>query len=330
MLLAGDVGGTKTSLGLFDESRPGTPRVAHGRIASREAGSLEAAVDEFLGAHGRPRIDAACFGVAGVVIEGRVATTNLPWQLDERELARAIPTRRVRLLNDLEAAGYGVLLLGPDELAELQPGRPREGHRVLIAAGTGLGQALLIWLQGRHHVVASEGGHGDFAPRDEREGRLLAHLRRLHDHVSYEDVLSGPGLVAVYRFLRQDGPNPPPEPAWLTADLAQEDAAKAISDAALGDRDPVCAAALDLFVSVYGAEAGNLALKAVAVGGVIVGGGIAPKILSALSDGAFIRAFRDKGRMAKLMADIPVHVALDPETALLGAASVAKRLVTEG
>jgi glucokinase len=328
MLLAGDVGGTKTSLGLFDESRPGTPRVAHARVASREAGSLEAAIDEFLGAHGRPRIDAACFGVAGPVVEGRVATTNLPWQLDERELARAIPTRRVRLLNDLEAAGYGVLLLGPDELAELQPGQPREGHRVLIAAGTGLGQALLIWQQGHHHVVASEGGHGDFAPRDQREDRLLAHLRRERGRVSYEDVLSGPGLVATYRFLRREGPVP--EPAWLTAELAEEDTAHVISEVARGGRDPVCAAALDVFVSVYGAEAGNLALKAVAVGGVIVGGGIAPKILSALADGAFIRAFRDKGRMAKLMADIPVRVALNPETALLGAASVAKRLLAEG
>lgn len=329
MLLAGDVGGTKTSLGLFDESRSGAPRVAHARVASREAGSLEAAVDEFLGAHGRPRIDAACFGVAGVVVDGRSATTNLPWQLDERDLARAIPTRRVRLLNDLEAAGYGVLLLGPDELAELQPGRPREGNRVLIAAGTGLGQALLIWQQGHHHVVASEGGHVDFGPRDETQVRLLAHLRREHGRVSYEDVLSGPGLVAIYRFLRQDGPTPTPEPAWLTAELAGEDQAKVISEAGLDGRDPVCAAALALFVSVYGAEAGNLALKAVAVGGVIVGGGIAPKILSALSDGAFIRAFRDKGRMAKLMEDIPVRVALNPETALLGAASVARRLLAE-
>lgn len=326
MLLAGDVGGTKTSLGLFDESRSGTPRVAHARVASREAGSLEAAVDEFLGAHGRPRIDAACFGVAGVVVDGRVSTTNLPWQLDERELARAIPTRRVRLLNDLEAAGYGVLLLEPEELAELQPGRSREGNKVLIAAGTGLGQALLIWHQGHHHVVASEGGHVDFAPRDDLQTRLLTHLRREHGRVSYEHVLSGPGLVAVYRFLRQDGPT---EPAWLTQALSGEDEAQVISEAALERRDPVCAAALDLFVSVYGAEAGNLALKAVAVGGVIVAGGIAPKILSALSAGAFIRAFRDKGRMAKLMADVPVHVALNPETPLLGAASVARRLLAE-
>jgi glucokinase len=327
MLLAGDVGGTKTSLGLFDESRPGTPRVAQARVASREAGSLEAAVDEFLGAHGRPRIDAACFGVAGVVVDGRVAATNLPWQLDERDLVRAIPTRRVRLLNDLEAAGYGVLLLRPAELAELQPGQPREGNKVLIAAGTGLGQALLIWQQGHHHVVASEGGHGDFAPGDELQARLLAHLRREHGHVSYEHVLSGPGLVAVYRFLRHDGPA---EPAWLTAELSEDDQAKVISEAALERRDPVCAAALDLFVSVYGAEAGNLALKAVAVGGVIVGGGIAPKILSALSEGAFIRAFRDKGRMAKLMADIPVRVALNVETSVLGAASVARGLLAEG
>ena len=181
-------------------------------------------------------------------------------------------------------------MLEPDELAELQPGRPREGNKVLISAGTGLGQALLVWQQGHHHVVASEGGHADFAPRDDLQVRLLAHLGREHGRVSFEHVLSGPGLVAVYRFLRQDAPA---EPAWLTEALSGEDEAKVISDAALEGRDPVCAAALDLFVSVYGAEAGNLALKAVAVGGVVVGGGIAPKILSALADGAFIRAFRD-------------------------------------
>ena len=339
MLLAGDVGGTKTALGLFDESRPGAPPVARARVASRDAGSLEDAIGEFLGAHGRPAIAAACFGVAGVVVDGRVAATNLPWRIDERELARAIPSPRVRLLNDLEAAGYGVLGLGPDELAELQPGRPRDGHKVLIAAGTGLGEAIIVWHQGQHHVVASEGGHVDFAPRTDVEARMLAHLRGAHEHVSYERVLSGPGLVAIYRFLRQDaasfpreaGPGgaagPPPEPAWLAERLAGDDPAAVISEAAMAGRDPVCAAALDLFVSIYGAEAGNLALKAVAMGGVIVGGGIAPKIRPRLTDGAFIRAFRDKGRMARLMADMPVHIALNTAAPLLGAAATARRLL---
>lgn len=335
MLLAGDVGGTKTALGLFDESRPGVPSVAQGRAASRDHPSLESVVREFLDAHGRPRIDAACFGVAGVVVDGRVATTNLPWHADERKLAGEIPARRVRLLNDLEAAGYGVLGLRPDELGEIQAGRPRDGNKALIAAGTGLGEALLIWHQGHHRVVASEGGHAAFGPRSELEDRLLEHLRREHGHVSYERVLSGPGLVAIYRFLRHAGVDgtgrarSAPEPGWLTERLAAEDPAAVVSEVGLAGSDPACAAALELFASIYGAEAGNLALKVVAVGGVLVGGGIAPKIREALVAGGFVRAFRDKGPMAGLMADIPVHIALNPDTPLLGAAAVARRLLDD-
>jgi len=332
MLLAGDVGGTKIALGLFDESQPSAPAVARGREASREHPSLESAVRAFLDAHGRPRIDVACFGVAGVVVDGRAATTNLPWHIDERRLAQEIPARRVRLLNDLEAAGHGVLGLPPGELGELQMGRRREGNKALIAAGTGLGEALLVWHQWRYHVVPSEGGHTAFGPRSDLEDRLLAHVRREHRHVSYERVLSGPGLVAIYRFLRgagldgAHGSGREPEPGWLTERLRGEDPAAVISEAALAAEDRVCAAALELFASIYGAEAGNLALKCVAIGGVLVGGGIAPKILPALRAGGFVEAFRDKGPMAGLMADIPVHVVLNPDAALLGAAGVAFRL----
>lgn len=335
MLLAGDVGGTKTALGLFDESRPGAPAVAQGRVASRDHPSLESVVREFLEAHGRPRIEAACFGVAGVVVDGRAATTNLPWQVEERRLAREIPARRVRLLNDLEAAAYGVLDLPADALGEIQAGRPRDGHKALIAAGTGLGEALLVWHQGHYHVVASEGGHAAFGPRRDVEDRLLVHLRREHGHVSYERLLSGPGLVAIYRFLRtagldgRPGSTAAPEPAWLTARLEAEDPAAVISESALAGEDPVCAAALELFASVYGAEAGNLALKCVAVGGVLIGGGIAPKIVPALLAGGFVAAFQDKGPMARLMAEIPVHVVLNPDAPLMGAAGIAHRLLDD-
>ena len=234
----------------------------------------------------------------------------------------------MRLLNDLEAAGYGVLLLGPDELAELQPGRPREGHRALIAAGTGLGQAFLIWQQGHHHVVASEGGHGDFAPRDEREGRLLAHLRRLHGRASYEHVLSGRGWWrSTGSCARTTGRAAGAGVAHR--ELAEETRRRRLRGGA-GRSDPAARRRSTCSCRSTARRPATSRSRAVAVGGVIVGGGIAPKILSALSDGAFVRAFRDKGRMAKLMAEIPVRVALNPETALLGAASVAKRLLSEG
>ena len=324
MILAGDVGGTKTALALFDDTHPGCPRVAGALLPSRDFASLEAAVGNFLGAEGRPRVDAACFGVAGAVVDGRCVTTNLPWEVDERRLAAAIPSPRARLLNDLEAAGYGVLDLPPEERAVIQAGRARAGHKVLIAAGTGLGEALLIWDGARHHVIASEGGHADFAPRTELQAGLLAFLRKEFGHVSYERVLSGPGLFNIYRFLRDTGLAP--EPAWLSDRLAASDPSAVVSEVGLAYGHPLCATALDVFASIYGAEAGNLALKALAVGGVVVGGGIAPKICSKLLDGTFVAAFRDKGRLMELMAAIPVHLSLNVEAPLLGAARVAREL----
>jgi len=325
VILAGDVGGTKTALALFELRDGALVLEREATLPSREFPTFEDAVARFLDAGTRPAVEAACFGVAGPVVNGRSITTNLPWQLDEATLAATIPARRVRLLNDLEATGYGVLTLPPTALEPLQHGAARRGNMVLIAAGTGLGEALLIWDGQRHLVVASEGGHVDFAPRTDLETELLRFLRKEFGRVSYERVLSGPGLYNVYRFLRDTGGVP--EPAWLHDRIATGDPSAVVSEVGLAGGHPLCVQALDLFAAVYGAEAGNLALKALAVGGVFVGGGIAPKIRAKLADGTFVTAFCDKGRFAELMASIPVSLMLEPRAALLGAAHVARGLV---
>jgi glucokinase len=328
MILAGDVGGTKAALAFFDERGGGLTLICEATLPSHEFPSLEAVVARLLSTGPAERIAAACFGVPGPVVDGRCVTTNLPWEVEEGSLARAIGVSRVKLVNDLEAAGYGMLTLPATEMATLQAGNPRPGHRVLIAAGTGLGEAILVWDGRRHTVMASEGGHADFAPRDEREIELLRFLAREWSHVSYERVLSGPGLHNIYRFLVESGSKS--TPAWLEAKLSAGDPSAVISEVALASGDPVCVEALDLFASIYGAEAGNLALKALAVGGVYVGGGIAPKIRPKLEDGRFVAAFRDKGRFASLMAGIPVALALDPRAPLWGAARIARELAGNG
>jgi glucokinase len=299
--------------------------VREAALPSREFPAFERAVARFLAEGPRIVVDAACFGVAGPVVDGRCVATNLPWVLDEARLASSIPAARVRLLNDLEATGYGVLELPPTSFATLQAGAPRPGNMVLIAAGTGLGEALLIWDGARHHVVGSEGGHADFAPRTDLEVELLRFLGKEFGRVSYERVLSGPGLLGIYRFLRERGGAA--EPAWLRARIEREDPSAVIAEVGLAGGHPLCVQALDLFAGVYGAEAGNLALKALAVGGVFIGGGIGPKIRAKLEDGTFVTAFRDKGRFAVLMASIPVRLSLEPRAALLGAAHVARGLV---
>jgi glucokinase len=271
-------------------------------------------------------VRAAAFGVPGAVVDGRAKATNLPWQMDEVSIAAALGLPRIRLLNDLEAAGYGVLAAPPGSLETLQVGAPPKGgaSMALVAAGTGLGEAIMPWDGQAHRVLPSEGGHADFAPRNELEAALWAFLRAEFGHVSCERVLSGPGLHNVYRFLRRH--RTLAEPSWLTAELKAGDPSAAVSRAALAGADPVCVEAMAVFVGIYGAEAGNLALKALAVGGVFVGGGIAPKILAAFKSGAFLDGFHDKGRMAPLMRGIPVHVVLDPRTPLLGAATRARTL----
>jgi glucokinase len=327
MILAGDIGGTKTVLGLFDDASASLDLIRDATFSSQEAPSLEAILTRFLGATSTP-LRAVCFGVPGVVIDGRCETTNLPWILDEGALAARTGAPRVKLLNDLEAAAYGMLHLPPEELAPLNAGTqpPHRGNIAVIAAGTGLGQAMLIW-DGTHHLpVASEGGHADFAPRTDQELELLRYLRgKFGGHVSYERVLTGPGLHNIYNFLRDSGYAL--EPPWLAEDLSSGDPSAAIAEIGLAGRHPLCVETLDLFSAAYGAEAGNMALRCLAIGGVFVGGGIAPKLLPALRRGRFMEAFTAKGRFADLLRSIPVNVALDPRAPLLGAARYALRLL---
>ncbi|MBI2883010.1 MAG: glucokinase [Candidatus Methylomirabilis oxyfera] len=318
MILAGDIGGTKTVIGLFEEAGNRLHAIREDTFPSRNYSAFEEILNQFLGPGSRPPLRTACFGVAGPVIEGKSKATNLSWELDERRLAEALRVPQVKLLNDLEAAAYGMLHLEPTDLCVLQPGLPRKGNIAVIAAGTGLGEAILCWDGTRYHPMATEGGHTDFGPRSDREVELSRYLQREYGHVSYERVLSGPGLFNIYRFLRDSGIAP--EPEWLRTRIAEEDPGAVISEIGLTGNDPLCTKALDLFVSVYGAEAGNLALKAFAIGGVYIGGGIAPKILPKLQDGTFTRAFVDKGRFADLLRSIEVKVALNPRAALIGAA----------
>jgi glucokinase len=326
IVLAGDVGGTKTALALFEkDARGAVTLVRDGTLPSREFASLEAVIERFLAAGPRPPIAAVCLGVAGPVVDGRSQATNLPWIIDERSLARAIPAPKVKLLNDLEVAAHGVLALPESDIRTVQTGVSRRGNLVLIAAGTGLGEALIIRDGERHIVIASEGGHGDLAARSELEDDLLRYLRKEFGRVSYERVLSGPGLFNVYRFLRDTGwAKESPEVADR---MRAGDPSAVVTEMGLARRDALCDKALDVFIGIYGAEAGNLALKAMAVGGVLVGGGIAPRMIDRIAGGGFIAAFREKGRLAPLMESIPIRVALNPRAPLLGAARVASEMV---
>jgi len=325
MILAGDIGGTKTVVGLFKPDGENLQQVEERVFPSGDYPSMEAILSEFQSAFPDAAPKVVCLGVAGPVIEGHCRTTNLPWELDEAELADQLEVSRVKLLNDLEATAFGTRYLKSDRLVRLdQTGIQRPGNVAVIAAGTGLGEAMLYWDGDRYHPIASEGGHVEFGPRTDREIDLLRYVwRTTEPHASYERLVSGPGLHLIYRFLREAGPA---EPDWLAGELAGEDPSAAITRAAISGRDPVCEEALRMFCALYGAEAGNLALKCVATGGVCVAGGIAPKILPALQDGTFLSAFTDKGRFAPLMREIRVNVVLDPHTALLGAAHFALRL----
>ena len=323
MILAGDIGGTKTRLALFQEAGTALHLVRSTTYDSRSAATLEEIVTRFLEESGKPETSAACFGVAGAVVGGEVRTTNLPWHLSEGGLARELAIPRVGLLNDLEAAAYGVVAIDdPASLLSLQAGDPPRERRALalVAAGTGLGVAVMSWNGERYKVAPSEGGHCDFAPQDTVEDALLVWLRaKFGGHVSYERILSGPGIVNLYGFLREYSGIA--EPAWLTDRIGDGDPAPVISAAALTNEDALCHDTLTRFVSMYGAAAGNFALTALAVGGVYLGGGIAPKILPRIVDGPFLAAFAAKGRFADALRKIPVYVVLATDVALLGAAA---------
>ena len=323
-VLTGDIGGTKTLLGLFRVHGREAVLVRDATYPSRDFVSLEPIIRTFV-EEGSPTIAAACFGVAGVVVDETVTTTNLPWTLDAKTLRHTIPSPAVTIINDLEATAWGIMHLAPAQLVSLQDGLVRRGHKALIAAGTGLGEALIIDAGERDVVIASEGGHVDFAPRTEAESALLDYLRREFGHVSYERVLSGPGLLNIYRFLRDTRGRV--EPDWLADRLQTGDPSAVVSEIGLAGGDSNCVEALDMFASIYGAEAGNLGLKIVALGGVYIAGGIAGKIRDKLTDGRFVAAFRDKGRFAALMDSIPVRLTLDPRAPLLGAAAVTARML---
>ncbi len=327
-LLAGDIGGTKTLLALFERTGGGLRALRESVFPSRDYASLEEILAAFLAGGPRVEIAAGCFAVAGPVIDGRAKATNLPWEMEQSTLARAIGAPRVTLLNDLEGTAYGMLFLRPEEQHVLNAGtRPVLGGNVaVIAAGTGLGEAMLYFDGKQHHPIASEGGHADFAPQTDQEVALLAYLRqRFGGHVSYERILAGPGLHNVYCFLRDTGmAKESPELRDVLA--AAPDPSPVISQRGLARSDGLCTEALDLFCRVYGAEAGNFALRFLAVGGVFLGGGIAPKILPALSRGSFLEAYTWKGRFTPLLQSIPVRVCLNPKAALHGAAHYAARL----
>jgi glucokinase len=271
---------------------------------------------------GPVKLPAACFGVAGPVIENRSRTTNLPWVVDGPLIAKQFDIPRVRLLNDLQANAHGILLLRPDEVEVLNQGIPRQQKQALalIAAGTGLGEAILFWNGVTYQPMPSEGGHADFAPNNDQEIELLRYLRGQYLHVSYERIVSGPGLLSIYEFLRDTKKN---EPTWLAEKIKAGHPAAEISEAGLKGQAEIAKQTLDLFASIYGAEAGNLALKALSLDGVYVAGGIAPKLIQKLRDGTFMKAFTNKGRYKRLLSEIPVKVVLNQYTALLGAASVA-------
>jgi glucokinase len=326
MILAGDIGGTKTVIAHYDEAEGSLRQLRVATFPSRDHASLEDILAAYLKDSPEVSLRAACFGVAGTVRDGKSHTTNLPWELDERGLARAIGAQRVKLLNDLEAAGYGMLHLAPDELRELNPGsRPvSPGHAAVIAAGTGLGEAILFWDGRRYHPMASEGGHVDFAPRTDQEIELLRYLRgKVGGRVSIERVLSGPGFYDLYCFLRDSGHAS--EPRALAEKLRGVDPDPIITQLALAGEDPLCVATLELFSTLYGVEAGNLALKCLPTR-VFIGGGIAPKILPILQNGSFMRGFTDKGRFAGLMQSMEVSVALNPAAPLIGAAYYALKM----
>jgi len=322
MILAGDIGGTNTRLAFFEGTPEHLTPAAIEIFPSREFKGPEEIAQKFLAKHNQA-VSAACFGIAGAVLDGHVETPNLPWVADARQMARTIGLDQVSLINDLEANAHGIFLLQDADLVVLNPGIANaRGNRALISAGTGLGEAgLLAESEGVYRPFASEGGHVDFAPRNDLEIDLLRYLMAHFEHVSYERVLSGPGLYNIYQFLRDTGRGE--EPSWLTQQIAHGDPSAIIAKSALEGTSAICVQALDIFVSIYGAEAGNLALKVVAVGGMYVGGGIAPKILRKLSSSTFMKAFSAKGRVSSWLKEIPVRVIINDKAALFGAGRVA-------
>ena len=323
MLLAGDIGGTKTNLALFEVEGELEPQVEL-TYKSRDYPNLKAVVAEFL-SDTKASVDRAIFGVAGPVSDGKSTTTNLPWVISEETLKESMGVEKVKLLNDLESTAYGVLHLKEDDLYTLNDERPRSGTKAVIAPGTGLGEAVIFFREGHYHVLPSEGGHTDFGPNNLFEIELLRYLLGKFGHVSYERICSGRGIPHIYEYLKVNHyADELPEVA--EALRKARDPTPVIVEKAMEGVCELSIATLNAFVSILGAEAGNLVLKVMAMGGVYVGGGIPPRILSKLKDGTFMASFVNKGRFADTLSHVPVHIILNPKTALLGAAAYGQQM----
>ncbi len=320
MLLAGDIGGTKTSLAIYDAEHGPHHPLAEATFPSDDYDNLETIAREFL-AQIDHTVEAASFGVAGPVVNGHVKTTNLPWEMDETTLREALGVRRVFLLNDLESIANAVPRLEAEDIFTLNEGQAEsEGAIGVIAPGTGLGEGFLVWDGQHYRANPSEGGHTDFGPATPTQTELLRYWQAKKGHVSYEWVCSGIGIAHIYEFFKASGHAP--EPAWLTEKLAAtDDPTPVIVHSALHKDEPLCRATLDTFIEILGAEAGNLALKILATGGIYLGGGIPPRILSKLEEPAFLNALRQKGRFQAMLTNFPVYVILNAQAGLIGAAA---------
>jgi glucokinase len=326
MILAGDVGGTKARLALYQHENGKFLRQQTGQFISRDFSSLEDIVRLFLDRH-HVFVTKACFGVPGPVVNGEAKTTNLPWALNETQIACTLNIPAVKLVNDLVATIAAAPYFTPEDLLTLHEGKKPDSRDCvygILAPGTGLGQAFLYQRDGQYHALASEGGHADFAPTTEIEAGLFRYLHKKLGRVSYERVLSGPGLVNIYSFLKDTGHAE--EPPELAKQLQEEDPAAVISTAGLSGEYELCVKALDIFASVLGAQAGNLVLTLMALGGLYLGGGIPPKISQKLADGTVVASYLNKGRLSEVVKNTPLHVIRDDYAALLGAASLASRL----
>src|SRR6516162_7226409 len=323
MILAGDIGGTNARLAAFETEGSRLQCVVEKVYPSKDHDGLREIVADFVKTEGIPA-QSACFGVAGPVRGGRSKISNLPWVIDSRELATQLRLRTVGLINDLEALAYGLAVLESKDFVTISEGVcDADGNMAVVSAGSGLGEAGLYWDGFRHHPFACEGGHTEFAPKNDVEIELLEYLMRKygHQHVSYERILSGPGVQKVYEFLRDTGKEE--EPAWLQEQLATaRDIPALISELALNDKAPICNRAISIFISVFGSEAGNCALKFMGTGGVFVAG-IAGKIVPKLKEGGFMDSFLDKGRMKSLLEMVPVKIVLNDDSGLIGAARFA-------
>src|SRR6266481_3927894 len=319
MILSGEIGATRTRLAAFETEGNSLRRVVEKLYMSQEHGGLPAIITDFIRTEGIP-VQSACFGVAGPVKRGRSKISNLPWTIDAGELAKQLKLKAVGLINDLEAYAYGIDALDSTDFVTLNDGsEDEEGNRAVISAKTGLGIAGLYWDGFRHHPFACEGGHADFAPRNELQMELLAYLQKKYGRISCERILSGPGIKNIYDFLRDE--HKAEEPEWLRTQLsAAVDPPALISQMALEGKAAICDQALSIFVSVFGAEAGNCALNFMSTGGIFIGGSIAAKIVPKMKDPLFLESFLDKGRMATILKDMPVKIVANDDSGMIGAA----------